>query len=94
MICSKETLVNPVLGENLEDLCQFLHNLRNWNVNDLLHSPLLDSFLGNGLRHFHQLFRHFQPREHRRLCSTARCKLRSRFEVLGTSVTCSTICDT
>ena len=30
-----KTLLNPVLGENLGDLYQILHNLRNWNVNDL-----------------------------------------------------------
>ena len=30
------------------------------SVNDLLHSPLLDSVPGNGLRHFHQLLDHLR----------------------------------
>ena len=41
MVLLHSALLNPVLGENPEDLCQFLHSLRDWNVNDLLHSPLL-----------------------------------------------------
>ena len=43
------TLLNPVLRENLGDLCQFFQSLRDWSVNDLLHSPLLDSVSGDGV---------------------------------------------
>ena len=49
--------VEPCPGGSLEELCQFLPILRNQNVKSLLHSPLLDSALGNNLRHFRQPFR-------------------------------------
>ena len=49
------TLLNPVPRENLGGLRQFLHKLRNWGVNDLLQSPLLDSVLGNSPGHFGNL---------------------------------------
>merc|ERR1712135_57806 len=39
------TLLNPVLGENLKDLHQFLHHLRHRNIENLLHCTLQDSVL-------------------------------------------------
>ena len=49
-------LLISVLGENSEDLYEFLHNLRHWGVRDLFESPLLDSVLEHVRRHFYQLF--------------------------------------
>ena len=44
-----KTLLNPALLENLRDLHQFLHILRNGNDSDVLRGPLLDSVFGYGL---------------------------------------------
>ena len=52
----RKTLLSPILREVSEDLR--VHYLRNWDVRDLLGSPLMDSVLGHDLRQFYKLFYH------------------------------------
>ena len=57
--------------------------MRNWSVDDLLGSPLLEQGIGQHSRHFHQLFHQLRLRQSRALNSM------NRKGKLGTSITCS-----
>ena len=71
----------------------------NWNVNDLLHSPLLEQGTRQHHRHFHQLFRHlrFQTGRTGRTRRTRQLRHFATIDLsraLNTSNTLSTTCGT
>ena len=74
-------------GENLEDLHHLPTTTRNWIVNDLFGSLLLQRGKRHDSRHLHQLLRRLRLQEHHARSTPARTT--DDDEILGTSMTCS-----